>query len=101
MMVSRAVSRNSLSGGRWLLPWFGVLLVSIALACAVTSAMTRLWSPADWPAWTDSGALANGEIQLTQATDNKAAAHACGSHSTYFGGLGWLIYDTARGSTCE
>jgi hypothetical protein len=37
--------RGWLQGGRWLLPWLTVLLVSASLASAVTSALTGAWVP--------------------------------------------------------
>jgi len=100
MMVSHAVAQSSLRWGRWLLPWFPVLLVSIALACAATSAITRPWTTADWSVRTGSGVLADGQFQLTEAADDKAAPQACSSDSSYFGSLGWFTYDRARGAAC-
>jgi hypothetical protein len=40
-----ALRRGWLRGGRWLLPWLAVLLVSVSLASAVHHALTGAWVP--------------------------------------------------------
>jgi hypothetical protein len=40
-----ALRRGWLRGGRWLLPWLAVLLVSASLASAMTKALTGAWVP--------------------------------------------------------
>jgi hypothetical protein len=40
-----ALRRGWLRGGRWLLPWLAVLLVSASLESATTSALTGAWVP--------------------------------------------------------
>jgi len=103
-------------GSRQLVGWCAVLGASITLASLVNAGLTgggALASPTTVAISPATAALADGddirarhlatadgELQLTGASESEEAPHACSSHSTYFGSLGWLIYNTAQGSTC-
>ena len=104
--------------GLWqLLAWCALLGASIALASLLSAGLTAggaLASPTPVALSPATAALADGddirarylatadgELQLTGASESKEAPHACSPHSTSFGSLGWLITDTARGSNCD
>jgi hypothetical protein len=101
MTGSRALLRVSVDTGRHLLPWMVVLLISMSLAYAATSAVTGSWASLDTPAL--SGAPGTSEPRASSAVaDEVAIPRSRGSCPSYSGAYGWLLYDlAARGGACQ
>lgn len=101
MTGRRALARASLRSGRGLLPWIGVLLVSVSLAYAATSAVRGSWAP--FPEPTASAVSASGEVRPTTgiAADENTVPHSPIACAAYSGAYGWWLYDTAAGRRCD
>jgi hypothetical protein len=91
--------RLSLGSGRLLLPWIAVLLVSVTVAYATTTALAGSWTLSGGPEVSSSPA--SDELRAGPAVaKDTAVPHSLGSCPTYAGAYGWLLYDLARGGPC-
>jgi hypothetical protein len=101
-MTGRRTSvRAGLRSGRGLLPWIVVLLVSVSLAYAATSAVKGSWAP--FPEPTASAVPASGEVRATTgiAADENTVPPSPIACAAYSGAYGWWLYDTADGKRCD
>jgi hypothetical protein len=102
MTGTHPLTRVGLGIGRILLPWIAVLIVSVTLAYATTSAATGLWALSNGPAASAPSEPAGRELGATDdPAPDKAARQSCGSDPSYFGAYGWLLYGSARGAPCD
>jgi uncharacterized membrane protein len=96
-----ALVHLSLRNGRWLLPWFSVLLVSAALTYAVNTAVidsrmtpNRRLVVSVAPAAADLSA----ENAFAASGDVRAIGHPCAS---MFGSYNWWLFDSAGRGPCR
>lgn len=101
MSRSSALARASLSGGRWLLPWLSVLLVSASLAFAMSTTMSGSRATRDGQSHEISlTRVAASRFPVDAATegpDDRALGRSCAS---LFGSYNGWLYSSDRQGPC-
>ena len=102
MLRSRAPVRVNVRGGRWLLPWISLLLVSVGLAALVNSSLTGSEATGDAHrqeiAVTPVFSRMRPADALTEGADGGLPGRSC---TELFGSYNWWLFDSAGHGPCR
>jgi hypothetical protein len=101
MSGSRALVRITVSGGRWLLPWLSVLLVSASLAAAMNSSLSASRATGDGQRHEIALAPVGAGVPSADAAAEAQAGQVLGGAcAELFGSYNWWLFSSGRHGPC-
>ena len=101
MMTGRRwLVQVGVTGSRWVLPWLSILVVVMAVTCAMNGALTGSWAtPNWWPALAIASSDAQGRSAERQAYET-AVRDVRGSCTSLFGSYNFWLFDNDTSGPC-
>ena len=96
----RSLVHVGLAGRRWFLPWMSLLLVSAAMAYAMSGALKGAWAtPYWWPAVAVASQASADSVAETMAYE-QAVREVRGSCTSLFGSYNYWLFDKDSRGPC-